>query len=168
MAAGEDLLQVNRATPGDVDKVAAFLGEAWEAAGPDAPGFAGATDEIIAELARPEAILQRIKSHTMLLAWWGDRVVGFAADRRVDAETVELAGLIVLQSMAGRGIGRALVERMVATARAAGHVKMIVHTETDNDRAVGFYGAMGFTTVGSTVEDVEGTHVDVWELRRDL
>ncbi|MFQ5518169.1 MAG: GNAT family N-acetyltransferase, partial [Acidimicrobiia bacterium] len=62
----------------------------------------------------------------------------------------------------------ALVERMVATARAAGHVKMIVHTETDNDRAVGFYGAMGFTTVGSTVEDVEGTHVDVWELRRDL
>ncbi|MFQ5517557.1 MAG: hypothetical protein ACE5E8_08270, partial [Acidimicrobiia bacterium] len=92
MAAGEDLLQVNRATPGDVDKVAAFLGEAWEAAGPDAPGFAGATDEIIAELARPEAILQRIKSHTMLLAWWGDRVVGFAADRRVDAETVELAG----------------------------------------------------------------------------
>jgi len=158
------------ATERDVAAFATFFQQAWQEAGPDAPGFAGATEEVVRELTTREAILERIggPDRRMFLARQGGRVVGFSATRRIDEATVELAGVIVLQSIVGRGIGTPLVEQAVEVATDEGYARMVVRTETTNDRALRFYQARGFTPTGSMTELVEGKPVEVWELVRDL
>ncbi len=71
MEHGTSEVLVTEATQDDVAAFAAFFWEAWREAGPDAPGFAGATDDVITELTTPEAIRQRIggPERRMFLAW---------------------------------------------------------------------------------------------------
>lgn len=147
-----------------------FWEEAWRRSGPDAPGFTGATEEVIAELATQEAFRARIggPDRRMFLAWENDRVVGFAATRRVDVGTVELAGVIVLPSLAGRGIGTALLDAAVARVGRDGYRSMTVRTETTNRPARAFYERRGFRALRTAVEQVGDLPVAVWELARSL
>jgi ribosomal protein S18 acetylase RimI-like enzyme len=163
-------IRVSEATNADVEFFAAFFREAWRQAGPDAPGFAGATDDVIAELTTPAAVRARIggPERRMYLAWEGGRVVGFAATKRVDAATAELAGIIVLEAVAGRGVGSQLVAAAVGSARSEGYRVMIVRTEVTNERAKGFYERRGFAVTDTATELVEGSAVEVWELSMHL
>ncbi len=83
-------ISVTEATDAEVDAFATFFWEAWRQAGPDAPGFVGASDQVIADLTTAEAFAERIggPERRMFLAWEDERVVGFAATKRVDADTV--------------------------------------------------------------------------------
>jgi putative acetyltransferase len=161
---------VREATPADVDAFAAFFRTAWREAGPEAPGFAGATDEVIDELTTRTAVLDRLggPDRRMYLAWSSAEVVGFAATRRIDEGTVELAGIIVLGRATGRGIGSRLVQAAIDAARGDGYGRMIVRTETTNDTAQAFYRRSGFSVVGDSVEDVDGTAIPVVELAMAL
>lgn len=161
---------VREASERDIDAFADFFVTAWRQSGPNAPGFAGATDEVIAELTTRDAICERIggPERRMLLAWQDERVVGFAATRRIDVDSVELAGIIVLPSSAGRGIGTALVDEALRLMKDEPYRSMIVRTETTNDLARAFYEARGFTLARVAVEHVEDFSVEVCELSRDL
>jgi GNAT superfamily N-acetyltransferase len=161
---------VREAGMGDVDSVAQFFWRAWEEAGPEAPGFAGASEEVMRELTSPELLRERIggPDRRMFLAWDGDRVIGFSATRRVGSQTVELAGVVVLQSLLGRGVGTPLVEEAARVVADEGYRRMIVRTETTNDRALHFYESRGFRRTQPTTQLVEGETVEVWELLRDL
>jgi GNAT superfamily N-acetyltransferase len=162
--------EVIEAGTGDVPAVAQFFWRAWEEAGPEAPGFAGASEEVIRQLTDPEVLLARIggPDRRMFLAWEGDRVIGFSATRRLQGETVELAGVVVLQSLVGGGVGTPLVEKAVRVAADEGYRRMIVRTETTNDRALHFYQSRGFSRTHQTTELVEGEAVEAWELVRHL
>jgi ribosomal protein S18 acetylase RimI-like enzyme len=48
----------------------------------------------------------------------------------------------------GRGTGRALIERMLAALADAGAQGVHLGVATDNERAIGFYGRLGFHEVG--------------------
>lgn len=159
-------VRISEASVADVDAFARFLNEVWAEAGPDAPGFAGVTDDVMTELTARDAMLDRFEDpdRDVFLAREGDRVVGFAATRVLGEEAVELAGIIVAPSAEGRGVGAALVEAARRRAVANGHSTMIVRTETSNERALAFYRHRGFTPVRTTVENVEGLAVDVSEL----
>lgn len=161
---------IREAGAADVAAIGSFFLEMWRQSGPDAPGFTGATEEIIAEIAAPDAIRARIggPDRRMFLAYEGDSVVGFAATRVIDDNEIELAGVIVLHSMIGRGVGTPLVEAAIESARSSGQQIMKVSTETDNDRALRFYGARGFQVCGESIEDVEDTPVAVVQLERSL
>ncbi len=163
-------ITVAEATADDAGAFAAFFWEAWQQAGPDAPGFAGATDEVIRELTTQAAIVERLggPDRRMFLARSGGRVVGFSATTRIDEATVELAGIMVLQSLLGHGIGTALVAATVASCHDAGYQKMIVKTEADNERALDFYELHEFTRTEQGTQDVDGLAVAVWELERPL
>jgi ribosomal protein S18 acetylase RimI-like enzyme len=104
----------------------------------------------------------------MFLAWENGRVVGFAAAKRVDTDSVELAGIIVLPSCTGRGVGAELVNEALRSARSESYRSVIVRTETTNDSARAFYEALGFVLERSTIEHVDDISVEVWELSRDL
>ncbi len=145
------VVEVAEALEGDADDFAAFLGEAWREAGPGAPGFAGATDDVVEELMHRDAILARIgaPARRMFLARRGGRVVGFAATKGIDDGVAELAGVIVLRPHAGGGIGTMLVEAARDRARADGYRRMRVSTEESNDRARRFYEARGFVITGT-------------------
>jgi ribosomal protein S18 acetylase RimI-like enzyme len=165
-----ELAVVREASEVDVDAFAEFFVAAWRQSGPDAPGFVGATDEVIAELTTRDAVRERIggPDRRMFLAWADDCVVGFPATKRINVDTVELAGIIVLPSYAGRGVGTELVDEALLGMRGDLYRSMIVRTETTNDLARAFYEARGFLLERVTVENVDDISVDVWELSRDL
>ncbi len=161
---------VREAAEADIPAISALFVEMWREAGPDAPGFAGATEEVIAEIAQPEAIRARIggPERRMFLAHTADSLAGFAATRVVDEAEVELAGIVVLARMHGRGIGRPLVAAAVEAAVDQGYRRMTVSTERSNERAIGFYEACGFRFVRHSTATVEGTAVELVVLGRSL
>ena len=75
----------------------------------------------------------------------GDRVVGFATTSPA-AEGLELDDLFVDPDWMRRGVGRALVEDVVATARQQDRRRITV---TANEHALDFYEHAGFVTFGS-------------------
>ena len=163
-------VHVVEATADDVHAISSFLWEMWRQAGPDAPGLAGATEEVIAEIAAPEAVQARIggPARRIFVAKAEDVVVGFAATRAEDDVQIELAGIVVLQAVVGRGIGTPLVEAAIASAQSHGFRRMTVSTEIDNKRALAFYEARGFEVTGDSVVNVEDTVVTVSNLAMEL
>ncbi len=162
--------QVREATTDDAQALAAFLLAAWREAGPDSPGFAGATPEIMAEIATSEAIRARIGpgGRRMFLAEEPTGVIGFAATRPLDAANVELAGIVVARAATGRGVGSNLVRAARAAAASEGFDRMLVRTERTNSTAIAFYRAQGFEQVGQTEEQVGTITVPVVELASPL
>lgn len=163
-------VDIGEAGDSDVAAIALFLWELWRESGPDSPGLTGATEEVIAEIAAPDAIRARIggPERRMFLARVEGTVVGFAATRVIDAAQIELAGIMVLQRMIGRHIGTPLVESAIGSARQLGYKLMKVRTEVDNEPALGFYQARGFAVSSESTEDVEGTQVEVIDLELQL
>ena len=163
-------LRFTEATPSDIPAISEFFWAMWNEAGPDAPGFSGATENVIAEIAQPDAIAVRIggPNRRMFLAYKDESVVGFVATRSIDTATIEMAGIVVLQSMVGQGIGSPLVAISVTSAREQGFRRMIVSTEVDNQRAIDFYRGRGFATTGESTTVVEDIEVSLVNLVLEL
>lgn len=174
---GEHAVTVREATEADAARIGSFLRAAWAESGPDAPGFAGATDEVIDEIARPDAVRARLGGPTrrMVIAVGGDvdaevdgEVVGFAALRTIDDDATELAGIVVRRTWAGHGVGSELTRRALDLARADGAASLVVRTEVDNTAAIAFYESLGFVRHRRDVERVGDTDVAVVELVRPV
>lgn len=161
---------VRQASTSDAAAIAAFLQEAWRQYGPDAEGFAGATDEAIAEISDVRAIRNHLggRDRRMFVAEDGGRVVGFAATREEEPGVAELAGVTVLRTSAGRGLGPRLVAAAIDQATVDGYSSMVVRTETTNRVARKLYEVCGFVTRSDTIEYVDDRPVEVWELTRPL
>ncbi len=170
MAVTPEDIHVVEAGETDIAAIGTLFWRMWEEAGPDAPGFSGATEEIVAEIAEPAAIRSRIggPERRMFLAYRGEDAVGFAATRALTETEIELAGIVVLQTMLGRGIGTPLVAAAVTRAQELGFQTMTVNTEVDNERAIAFYQGRGFELVGESTTEVEGTEYAVANLSRQL
>jgi phosphinothricin acetyltransferase len=79
-------------------------------------------------------------------------VVGFASlspfkDRPAYSPTVENS-IYVARSHAGIGIGRKLMERLIADARDSGFHSMIARVETSGEASLALHRACGFELVG--------------------
>jgi len=161
---------VRLAERSDAAAFAHFLREAWQESGPDAPGFAGATDEVIDQITHLEAVEERIEAdgRTMHLALEDGAVIGFAATRRIDEGAIELAGIIIRRAHAGRGVGTSLITASIEAASDQGFTTMIVRTEADNDLARAFYGKLGFGNPVPAEEFVDGEAIEVVEMARPL
>jgi putative acetyltransferase len=74
--------------------------------------------------------------------------IAFRPMRSVDplapADECELKRMYVRPAHRGIGIGRALVERVLADAKAAGFAEVKLDTSSTMDEAIGLYLAMGF------------------------
>ena len=158
------------ATAADVERLEVFFREAWGESGPGGLGFTGTTEETINEISSKEFLLKRLKNQDvqMYIVQDAGRVLGFASTRRINEYSIELSGIIVLESTTGKGLGTKLAQKALSTAREAGYRKAVVKTETFNERAIGFYKKMGFVDVGTANENVEGTHVEVVILEKPL
>lgn len=101
-------MEAVEATSADIQKLITFFRQAWKEAGSGALGFAGATEETIKEVASEEFLRERLSNRNvkMYVVEGEGSVLGFAATRKIDENSLELSGLILLESATGKGLGR--------------------------------------------------------------
>lgn len=92
-----------------------------------------------------------------ILALVGDTIVGgltFDGGRRPRLRHVGEFGISVAQEYAGLGIGRAMIEFMIAWAEGSGVVRKInLKVRVDNAGAIRLYQRMGWVHEGRTTRD---------------
>ena len=87
-------------------------------------------------------------SGRLLLARYRDRAAGCVALRKLEAGICEMKRLYVRPGDRGRGLGRMLVERVIAEARAIGYERMRLNTiESAMKDAVAPFRRMGFREI---------------------
>src|SRR5207247_906662 len=82
------------------------------------------------------------------------RVVGSIGVQRVNATTAEIRRLYLDKHLRGRGLGRALVEEVLAWCRAHRYTRLVLWSDTRFEHSHRLYDRMGFARVGErTVPD---------------
>ena len=102
-----------------------------------------------------------------LVAEWGGRVVGcltFSGGSRARLRHVGEFGISVDRACQGCGVGRRLIELLLAWAEGSGVVRKVnLRVRVDNARAIALYESLGFATEGRLTRDtlIDGHFHDV-------
>lgn len=85
---------------------------------------------------------------TFWTAWRGDDLAGFAALKALDCSHGEVKSMRTAPAMRGTGVGRALLEHVVAEARQRGYIRLSLETGTAelHAPAIALYRRAGFVT----------------------
>jgi GNAT superfamily N-acetyltransferase len=73
--------------------------------------------------------------------------IGCVALRQLDADAAEVKRMFVDEAWRGCGVGRALMETLVAAARTRGYTTLRLGTLADMTAAQGLYASLGFRPV---------------------
>ncbi|MDR3201755.1 MAG: ribosomal protein S18-alanine N-acetyltransferase [Bifidobacteriaceae bacterium] len=118
------------------------------------------TERIIREeLAGPDR-------HYVVAQGPGQRVVGYAGAFLGDVADIMTVG--VEPSARGRGIGRALVENLLAAAGRARRSEVFLEVRVDNEPAIGLYQSLGFEPIGVRPRYYQPEGVDALVMRLAL
>jgi predicted GNAT family N-acyltransferase len=102
-----------------------------------------------------EAQLAAEAAEFHLTAWDNDLLVGCLCLKPIDAFTLQMRQVAVLEEKQGQGIGQQLVVFAENFAREHLFQKMILHAR---ETAVPFYHKLGYTPVGDTFIEVTLLH----------
>jgi L-amino acid N-acyltransferase YncA len=105
--------------------------------------------------------------HPVVVAVRGGAVVGWASLNRFNPrpayDLVADFSVYVERGARGQGVGRQLLDRLIALARTHGYHKMVLAAMAFNDAGLALYTRAGFTRVGVYREQgrLDGRWVDV-------
>jgi RimJ/RimL family protein N-acetyltransferase len=147
---------LRRATPADAAAIAAVHVDGWRW------GYRGqlpdaVLDDLESTLERRAAFWREETTREDVAVWVVEvdgTVVGFASfgaarDADVEAGTGELYLIYLAEVAAGRGVGRALHEHVLAELREQGHRRAVLWTLETNARARRFYETAGWRLEGA-------------------
>jgi putative acetyltransferase len=135
-------LSIRPITAADDAAVAAVIRTVMPEFGARGPGFAindPEVDHMSRAYDRPGAAYFVVEAESRILGGGG-----IAPLDGGPADTCELRKMYFLPAARGRGAGRALLERCVATARDAGYARCYLETLTGMDAAQHLYQKLGF------------------------
>jgi len=90
----------------------------------------------------------------LLLAQYEDRFAGCGALHRLEAATCEMKRLYLRPQFRGKGLGRAMAERLIAEARGIGYQRMRLDTVGPvMQDAVAMYRRLGFKEIAAYREN---------------
>jgi putative acetyltransferase len=96
-------------------------------------------DQVLVQYAAPSGIFLVLRD--------AEAIVGTGAIRRIDRQTCELKRMWFLPSYRGRGLGRAMVERLLEFARQAGYERVRLDTTPTLTAANRLYQRIGFRPI---------------------
>lgn len=102
-----------------------------------------------------EAQLSAEADEFHLTAWENDRLLACLCLKPIDAFTLQMRQVAVLEERQGQGIGQQLIQFAEDFAREHLYRKMILHAR---DTAVPFYLKLGYTPVGAPFIEVTILH----------
>jgi len=164
---------IRRAEPGDAAAILAYLsrvgGESINLTfGSEGPGISEEEErEYLTRVAAADNSLA-------ILALAGAEIVGgltFDGGRRPRLRHAGEFGISVLQAYAGQGLGKALMEYMIAWAERGGVVRKInLKVRVDNVPAIRLYQRLGWVTEGRTTRDtlIDGEFNDCLLMGREV
>src|SRR5580765_3629648 len=136
------MIGIDQATqPDDIAIVRELLREYERVLGVDLcfQGFAQELADLPGDYAPPRG--------TLLLARDGDAIAGCIALRPVDDRDCEMKRLYVRDAFRAAGLGRHLVERLIAAAQAIGYRRMVLDTLPTMIAAQRLYESFGFSEI---------------------
>jgi RimJ/RimL family protein N-acetyltransferase len=149
-------VRLRRAEPDDAAAILAYLrrvgGETVNLSfGSEGPGISEAEErEYLTRVAASDNSLA-------VAALAGDEIVGtltFDGGRRPRLRHAGEVGISVLQAYAGQGLGKALMEYLIAWAEQSGVVRKInLKVRVDNEPAIRLYERLGWVREGRTTRD---------------
>jgi len=141
-------IRVRAAAPADADAVRTVAEETWWATYGDILEPEDIRQHLAAYYA-PDALRRRItgREAEWLVGELTGECVGYCSVLIAGREA-ELVTLYVLPGSQRRGVGRALLERVVDLASEKGAAAVRVGYAVDNERAARFYASAGFREVG--------------------
>ena len=85
---------------------------------------------------------------TFWTAWRGDMLAGFAALKALGDGEAEVKSMRAAPEARGTGVGRALLDHIIAEAEARGYARLYLETGTAplHQPAIGLYRQRGFTS----------------------
>ena len=83
----------------------------------------------------------------LLLAQIDGQPAGCVAFRPFGSDACEMKRMFVAPALQGRGVGRALAERLIAEARASGYARMLLDTGFLQVEAQTLYHSLGFVDI---------------------
>ncbi|HEY5350171.1 MAG TPA: GNAT family N-acetyltransferase [Candidatus Lustribacter sp.] len=98
----------------------------------------------------------------MFVALWGERLVGIATEHQHEPYG-HMLGMLVDEAYRGRGVGRALIERITAWARDQGFAHLNLSVFPHNERAVALYRSCGFMDLEPLPGGVRRANGEVWD-----
>jgi len=142
-----DIEIASLAPPAGMEPVRALFEEYWKSFGftPCFQGFAAELESLPGRYAPPGGRLA--------LARWRGEPAGCGAFRPWDAGRCEAKRLYVRPEFRSRGVGRALLDWLVAEARQEGYREMLADTLPVMETALGMYRRYGFETIPAYMED---------------
>jgi putative acetyltransferase len=100
---------------------------------------------------------------TFWTAWQGDALCGCGALKQLDAQTGEVKSMRTRAAFARQGVGQAVLDTILETARSRGYTRLLLETGTGPafEAAHALYRRNGFTWCGPFA-DYEATDFNVF------
>ena len=131
---GKDIMDIKNYSPDMRERVHDFFGRVFPESGKSFESEG--RHSVFADIERNFIVF--------LCLFDGDKIIGTAAVKRLNASDCELKGLYLYKEYHGRGLGFKLADTAVEAARRLGFERIFLDTMSGYDRAMRLYEKMGF------------------------